>query len=77
MASFLGQAGFTSMSKVAPTDPTVELSLGSCWIFVIDENLFSCTYMAFIVTVICANYSMTSELELVRNALACDINYSS
>ena len=71
MASFFGRAGFTSMIKFTSADPTVEIPLGYCWVFVVDENVFSCACMAFIVIVICANYDMTSELELVSNALAC------
>ena len=32
VAHFLGQAGFTSMSKISPTAPTVKITLGTCWV---------------------------------------------
>ena len=59
------------MSKIAPAYPTVELSLGTFRLFFVNGNVFSRDCMAFIVKFICANYAITAELELVRNALAC------
>ena len=67
---FLGRAGFTSMSKVSPADPTVELSRVLIWLVIFDNNVFSCASMTFIVTVVCANCAMTSELELVRTVFS-------
>ena len=32
VAHFLGQTGFTSMSKTAPVDPTIIISLSPCWV---------------------------------------------
>ena len=38
---------------------------------VVNDNVFSCACMAFIVTVICAYFPMTTQLEPVRTVMAC------
>ena len=74
MENFIGQAGFNPMSISASTTSIVNFLLVLVGFVVYDEKALSCVCMAVIITVICDNFFMTAELDLVRTVLDCTIS---
>ena len=71
MAIFIGGSGFTPVGIVAPATQEVVLTSVLVWSVGASASVLSCACMAFMVTMIYANFAVTDVFDLVRTSLAC------
>ena len=69
MAGFLGGTSFTPVSIVAPENSTLVFPLNLFWFVDAAASVFSCAYMAFMITFIYSNCAITAMSKLVSTAL--------